>query len=84
MASRIGDLIWFGPLNGLQRLFFHTPLVYLFVFGSYGYHDYLWYPVFGRRRLREFLRTSPWGALFARYRREGALAQSTAPPAAAG
>jgi uncharacterized protein (DUF362 family) len=83
LASRIGDLLWFGPLKRLQKLFFHTPLVYLFVFGSYAYHDYLWYPVFGRRRVAEFLRSSPWGALFARYRLEGALAQSTAPPAAA-
>ena len=83
LASRIGDLLWFGPLKRLQKLFFHTPLVYLFVFGSYAYHDYLWYPLFGRRRVREFLRGSPWGALFARYLRERALAQSTAPPAAA-
>ena len=66
-ASRVGDLLWFGPLKRLQKLFFHTPLVYLFVAGSYLYHDYVWYPVFGRRRVREFVRTSPWGALFARY-----------------
>jgi uncharacterized protein (DUF362 family) len=83
LASRIGDLMWFGPLQRLQKLFFHTPLVYLFVFGSYVYHDYLWYPVFGRRRVTEFLRSSPWGALFSRYRQEGAVAQSTASPAAA-
>ena len=67
MASRVGDVLWFGPLKRLQRLFFHTPLVYLFVAGSYLYHDYLWYPVFGRRTVRRFIRTSPWGALFARY-----------------
>jgi uncharacterized protein (DUF362 family) len=66
-ASRIGDLIWFGPLKRLQKLFFHTPLVYIFVAGSFLYHDFLWYPVFGRRTEREFARTSPWGALFARY-----------------
>ena len=67
MASRVGDVLWFGPLKRLQRLFFHTPLVYAFVAGSYLYHDYLWYPVFGRREVRRFLRASPWGALFARY-----------------
>ncbi len=67
MASRVGDVLWFGPLKRLQRLFFHTPLVYAFVAGSYLYHDYLWYPVFGRREVRRFLGTSPWGALFARY-----------------
>ncbi|MBZ5589038.1 MAG: DUF362 domain-containing protein [Acidobacteriia bacterium] len=67
LASRVGDVLWFGPLKRLQKLFFHTPLVYVFVAGSYFYHDFLWYPVLGRRRVREFLRTSPWGALFARY-----------------
>ena len=39
MASRVGDLIWFGPLRRFQKLFFHTPLVYLFIMGSYLYHD---------------------------------------------
>ncbi|HVN76726.1 MAG TPA: DUF362 domain-containing protein [Thermoanaerobaculaceae bacterium] len=67
MASRVGDVLWFGPLKGLQKLFFHTPLVYVFVAGSYVYHDFVWYPVLGTRRVREFLRTSPWGALFADY-----------------
>ncbi len=67
LASRVGDVLWFGPLKRLQRLFFHTPLVYVFVAGSYLYHDFVWYPMFGKRRVREFLRTSPWGALFARY-----------------
>jgi len=75
-ASRVGHGVWFGPLGGLQKLFFHTPLVYLFVAGSYLYHDYVWYPTFGRRRLREFVATSPWGALFARY-----LGMSPPPPA---
>ena len=67
LASRVGDVLWFGPLKRLQRIFFHTPLVYAFVAGSYLYHDFVWYPMFGKRRVREFLRTSPWGALFARY-----------------
>ncbi len=72
LASRVGDVLWFGPLKRLQRLFFHTPLVYVFVAGSYLYHDFVWYPMFGKRRVREFLRTSPWGALFARYLAEQA------------
>jgi uncharacterized protein (DUF362 family) len=83
-ASRVGDVLWFGPLKGLQKLFFHTPLVYVFVAGSYFYHDFLWYPVLGRRRVREFLRTSPWGALFARYLSDQAGGRSVAPPPAQG
>jgi uncharacterized protein (DUF362 family) len=84
LASRIGDLLWFGPLKRLQRLFFHTPLVYLFVAGSYLYHDYLWYPAFGRRQVRDFARTSPWGALFERYLREQASAGASPAPGGAG
>ncbi len=81
LASRVGDVLWFGPLKRLQRLFFRTPLVYVFVAGSYLYHDYLWYPAFGKRRVREFIRTSPWGELFARYLREQAAAGPGTPQA---
>jgi len=70
-ASRFGDVLWFGPLKGLQKLFFRTPLVYLFVAGSYVYHDFVWYPLFGRVRVRQFAASSPWGALFERYLRSG-------------
>ncbi len=84
MASRVGDVLWFGPLKRLQKLFFHTPLVYVFVTGSYVYHDFVWYPVLGRRRVREFLRTSPWGVLFARYLRSQAGAAEHPPASAAG
>ena len=79
LASRVGDVLWFGPLKRLQKLFFHTPLVYVFVAGSYLYHDFLWYPVFGRRAVRSFVRTSPWGALFARYLAEQASMLGAAP-----
>ena len=65
LASRVGDVLWFGPMQVLQKLFFHTPLVYVFVFGSSLYHDFLWYPTFGRSRVKRFLRESPWGRLFA-------------------
>ncbi len=62
-ASLVGDLLWFGPLKWLQRLFFHTPLVNLFVFGSFLYHDYIWYPLRGRRFVNSF-HNSKWGRLF--------------------
>jgi uncharacterized protein (DUF362 family) len=83
LASRVGDLLWFGPLKRLQKLFFHTPLVYAFVAGSYVYHDYAWYPVFGKRAERRFTHDSPWGRLFARYLEEGALAPPDGPAAGA-
>ena len=66
LASHVGDLLWFSPLKIMQKLFFHTPLVYLFVFGSFFYHDYLWYPFFGKKTVNNFLKTK-WGKLFASY-----------------
>ena len=66
-ASLVGNMLWFSPLRVLQRLFFHTPLVYLFVFGSFFYHDFIWWPVFGKRRQAKFRRQSPWGQLFERH-----------------
>ncbi|HEX6202191.1 MAG TPA: DUF362 domain-containing protein [Thermoanaerobaculia bacterium] len=66
-VSRFGDLVWFGPLHGLQKLFFRTPLVYLFVFGSFFYHDFLWYPTIGQRRIERYRKTSKWMRLFEEY-----------------
>jgi len=68
MASRVGDMLWFGPLKALHKLAFQTPLVYAFIFGSFVYHDYIWFPLGGGRQvLDEWRRTSPWGALFDTY-----------------
>lgn len=69
MASRVGDLCWFGPLRSIQKLLFHTPLVYLFVFGSECYHDWYRWPRKDRRVYSEWLRTTDWGRLFAEYER---------------
>lgn len=66
VASLAGDLLWFSPLKALQKLFFHTPLVYLFVFASYMYHDFLWYPIKGRKVVNEWMSTK-WGRLFDKY-----------------
>ena len=63
VASLAGDFIWFGPLKPFQRLFFKTPLVYLFVFASYVFHDFVWWPTVGRGRMAQALETS-WGRLF--------------------
>jgi len=66
IASSVGDMLWFGPLKFLQRLAFHTPLVYAFVAGSFVYHDHIWYPTEGKRRVNEWMK-SPWGRLFEQY-----------------
>ena len=66
-ASLAGDLFWFGPLKSIQRLLFHTPLVYGFVFASYLYHDYLWWPLKGKSMMRKVRRESKWGDFFDQY-----------------
>ncbi len=67
LASRVGDLAWFGPLRRFQRLFFHTPLVYLFIMGSYVYHDWVWWPLVGKGRMKNVRSGTEWGKFFANY-----------------
>lgn len=66
-ASRAGKLLWFGPLKPLQHVFFHTPVVNAFIFASFFYHDYVWWPLRGRGIQRRLRRDNPWGQLFERY-----------------
>ena len=66
LASRVGDLMWFSFFRTLQKLFFRTPLVYFFIFGSFLYHDYIWWPTIGKARMRKTLKTD-WGQLFEKY-----------------
>lgn len=70
-ASRIGDIMWFGPLKGLQKLFFHTPLVHAFVAGSEIYHDYYRWPLKDRKTFEKWLGSTAWGGLFRDYRSHG-------------
>lgn len=66
-ASRVGNLLWFGPLRGLQKLFFHTPLVHAFALGSEIYHDYYRWQRRDRHVFEEWQATTGWGRLFAAY-----------------
>jgi uncharacterized protein (DUF362 family) len=65
-ASRVGRLLWFTPLARIQSLFFKTPLVHAFIWGSATYHDRYWWPVHGKPRMAE-IATTPWGRLFEAY-----------------
>ncbi|MEZ4358798.1 MAG: DUF362 domain-containing protein [Kofleriaceae bacterium] len=73
-ASMVGDLLWFGPLKRFQKLFFHTPLVNLFVAGSEAYHDYYRWPLKDRKIFESWLARTTWGQLFGEYQRRGTLA----------
>ncbi|MBM3324796.1 MAG: DUF362 domain-containing protein [Calditrichaeota bacterium] len=66
-ASRAGDILWFGPLKSLQKLFFHTPLVGLFILGSELYHDYYRWPLIDRKVFKRWSKETTWGQLFAEY-----------------
>jgi uncharacterized protein (DUF362 family) len=66
-ASKVGDFLWFSPFRKYQKAFFRTPLVYLFVFGSFLYHDYFWWPMKGKTIQRENVAKTKWGKLFRDY-----------------
>jgi hypothetical protein len=66
LASTAGDLFWFSPLKIFQRLLFHTPLVYTFVYASAVYHDLVWYNIWGKQRVNEWKKTQ-WGKYFEGY-----------------
>lgn len=68
LVRRAAHLFWFSPFKKFQRLFFRTPLVYLFVFGSSMYHDYFWYPLIGKMHIDNFEKKSPWGELFLKWK----------------
>jgi len=65
-ASRGQKMIYWGPLKPFERLLLRSPLVPWSYAASIGYHDYYWYPLVGKARVREALAT-PWGRLFREY-----------------
>jgi uncharacterized protein (DUF362 family) len=68
-ASVVGDLMWFGPMKRFQKLFFHTPLVNVFILGSEAYHDYYRWPLKDKKTFETWKRDTTWGRLFAAYER---------------
>jgi len=68
-ASMVGDLMWFGPMKRFQKLFFHTPLVNVFIAGSEAYHDYYRWPMKDKKTFETWKKDTSWGRLFAAYER---------------
>jgi len=66
-ASLVGNLLWFSPFKIFQKLFFRTPLVHMFIFGSELYHDYYRWPFKDRPVFEKWSRETAWGELFGRY-----------------
>jgi len=56
-----------GFLKPLKKIALHSPLWVWAPFASNIYHDLLWYPIIGKKRINEFHQTD-WGKLFAHYK----------------
>jgi uncharacterized protein (DUF362 family) len=82
-ASLVGNLLWFSPLKRFQKVFFRTPLVHAFIFGSEVYHDYYRWPLRDRRVFERWKRETEWGRLFERYE-QGPLSPTALPVTTAG
>jgi uncharacterized protein (DUF362 family) len=50
----------------LEPLLFRTWFFNFCIIGSAIYHDYIWYPIIGKRKIKEFMKTE-WGELFETY-----------------
>ena len=61
--------MWFGPMKRFQKLFFHTPLVNIFVAGSEAYHDYYRWPRKDKQVFEKWCAETHWGQLFEAYAR---------------
>jgi len=81
-ASKVGDFMWFGPMKSFQKIFFHTPLVNAFIFGSEFYHDYYRWPLKDKKTFEDWQSGTHWGRLFERYGREGTIGYESAAPSA--
>jgi uncharacterized protein (DUF362 family) len=85
-ASKVGDFMWFGPMKRFQKIFFHTPLVNVFIFGSEAYHDYYRWPLKDKKTFEEWKATTHWGHLFDAYshgQADRVIQRSTQPAAPA-
>ena len=69
----MGWLSWYGPTRFLQRLLFHTPIVYFPIFVSETYHDRIRWPLKERKIYEQWKRDTGWGRLFTEYQEKGCL-----------
>lgn len=66
-AARMQHRIYWGDLKKPLGWTLYTPLAVWSYVASILYHDWFWYPMIGKPRVRDALKT-PWGRLFRRYR----------------
>lgn len=56
-----------GKLQFLEKILLHSPLFFWAPMASNIYHDIIWYPIVGKKRIRQYLKTD-WGKLFKSYK----------------
>ena len=57
----------YRPLKPLHWFLFYTPFFQLFILASGIYHDWIWYPLIGKKRIKKFTSDTEWGQLFEKY-----------------
>lgn len=65
-ASKGQKLIYHGPLKKYEKALLQSPIVPWSYFASNFYHNVYWYPVVGRKRVKDAL-DSKWGRMFQSY-----------------
>jgi uncharacterized protein (DUF362 family) len=53
-------------LKPLHQLLFNSPLFKTFIFASEFYHDKIWYPTTGKKKIKQFQKTN-WGKKYQKY-----------------
>lgn len=62
-----GDqMLRMGFLRSFEKILLHSPLVVWAPFASNVYHDFMWYPTVGKKKIRRFSQ-SEWGKLWKMY-----------------
>ena len=69
----LGWLSWYGPTRVLQKLLFHTPIVYFPIMVSELNHDYIHWPLKERKVYERWRQETGWGKLFQEYEEKGCL-----------
>jgi uncharacterized protein (DUF362 family) len=55
-----------GFLRPFEKILLHSPLIFWAPLASNIYHDLIWYPTVGKKRIRAFMKTE-WGELWKKY-----------------
>jgi uncharacterized protein (DUF362 family) len=71
--SFLAWLSWYGPTRYLQKLLFHTPLVFFFTLVGEIEQDYLYWPLKYRFVAARWRKETEWGKLFEQYQEAGHL-----------